>query len=195
MHNPNEDHMNAVMRILRYLKSAPGKGLVFRKHGHLRTSGYTDADWAGNIIDRRSTSGYFTFVGGNLVIWRSKKYNVVARSSAKVEYRGMTQGVCELLWLRSLLKSLGFKQEWSMPLHCDNTAAVEIAHNPVQYDRTKHVEIDRYFIKEKVDARIISFSFVHSEEQLADILTKAVSSKAFSDSLDKLGIQDLYAPT
>ena len=67
MHNPSEDHMNVVMRILRYLKSAPGKGLVFHKHGHLRTSGYTDADWVGNITDRRSTSDYFTFVGGNLV--------------------------------------------------------------------------------------------------------------------------------
>ena len=160
MHNPNEDHMNVVMRILRYLKSAPGKGLVFRKHGHLRTSGYTDADWAGNIIDRRSTSGYFTFVGGNLVTWRNKKQNVVARSSAEAEYRGIAQEVCELLWLRSLLKSLGFKQEWSMPLHCDNIVAVEIAHNPIQYDRTKHVEIDRHFIKEKLDARIISFPFV-----------------------------------
>ena len=195
MHNPSEDHMNAVIRILKYLKSAPGKGLVFRKHGDLRVSGYTDADWAGNITDRRSTSGYFTFVGGNLVTWRSKKQNVVARSSAEAEYRGMAQGVCELLWLRNLLRSLGFKQEQPMPLHCDNTAAVEIAHNPVQHDRTKHVEIDRHFIKEKLDARIISFPFVPSEEQLADILTKAVSSKAFSDSLDKLGIQDLYAPT
>ncbi|KAL6180592.1 hypothetical protein ACLB2K_047253 [Fragaria x ananassa] len=147
--------MNDVMRILRYLKSALGKGLVFRKHGHLSTSGYTDADWVGNITDRRSTSGYFIFVGGNLVTWRSKKQNVVTRSSAEAEYRGMTQG----------------------------------------HDRTKHVEIDRHFIKEKLDARIISFSFVHSEEQLAGIFTKVVSYRAFSDSLDKLGIQDLYAPT
>ena len=84
MHNPSKDHMNVVMRILRYLKSALGKGLVFRKHGHLRTSGYTDADWAGNIIDRHSTVGYFTFVGGNLVTWRSKKQNVVAHSNTEV---------------------------------------------------------------------------------------------------------------
>ncbi|KAL6208749.1 hypothetical protein ACLB2K_019694 [Fragaria x ananassa] len=98
MHNPSKDHMNVVMmRLLRNFKSASEKGLVFRKYGHLRTSGYTDADWAGNITDMRFTSGYFMFIGGNLVTWRSKKQNAVARSIAEAEYRGMPQGVCELL--------------------------------------------------------------------------------------------------
>jgi hypothetical protein len=83
MHCPSEEHMEAVIRILRYLKSSPGKGLMFSKNDHLRVEGYTDADWAGNISDRKSTSGYFMFVGGNLVTWRSKKQNVVALSSAE----------------------------------------------------------------------------------------------------------------
>ncbi|XP_024187552.2 uncharacterized protein LOC112192448 isoform X2 [Rosa chinensis] len=195
MHNPSEAHMDAVFRILQYLKSAPGKGLIFSKFSHLDVSGYTDADWAGNITDRRSTSGYFTFVGGNLVTWKSKKQKVVARSSAEAEYRGMARGLCEMLWLRNLLRDLGFMQKKAMPLYCDNKAAIEIAHNPVQHDRTKHVEVDRHFIKEKLDAQVILFPFVPTEEQLADILTKALSSKAFYDSLDKLGIRDLYAPT
>jgi len=78
MHCPSEDHMDAVLRILRYLKLSPRKGLMFSKNNHLRVEGYTDADWAGNITDRKSTAGYFTFVGGNLVTWRSKKHNVVA---------------------------------------------------------------------------------------------------------------------
>ena len=104
IHNPSVDHMDAVVRILRYLKSAPGRGVMFSNHNNtIEVCGFTDADWAGNITDRRSTSGYFTFVGGNLVTWRSKKQNVVARSSAEAEYRGMAQGVCELLWLRNLL--------------------------------------------------------------------------------------------
>ena len=82
MHCPSEEHMEAVIRILRYLKSSPGKGLMFSKNDHVRVDGYTDVDWAGNISDRKSTSGYFTFVGGNLVTWRSKKQKVVALSSA-----------------------------------------------------------------------------------------------------------------
>ncbi|BBG97367.1 ABC-2 type transporter family protein [Prunus dulcis] len=120
MHSPSEDHMNAVLRILRYLKSAPGKGLMFSKHGHLNIDGYSDADWAGNVTDRKSTSGYFTFVGGNLVTWRSKKQNVVALSSAEAEFRGMTKGICELLWLRKLLTELGYKPTSTMNLFCDN---------------------------------------------------------------------------
>jgi hypothetical protein len=196
MHNPSESHMDAVVRILRYLKSAPGRGVMFSKHNNiLEVSGFTDADWAGNITDRRSTSGYFTFVGGNLVTWKSKKQKVVARSSAEAEYRGMAHGVCELLWLRNLLHDLGFKLKSVMQLYCDNKAAIDISQNPVQHDRTKHVEVDRHFIKEKLDAKLISFPFVPTEEQLADILTKGVSKKAFYDSLSKLGMVDVYAPT
>ena len=86
MHCPSKDHMSAVTRILRYLKSSPGKGLMFSKNNHLNIEGYTDADWAGDILDRKSISGYFTFVGGNLVTWRSKKQKVVTLSSTEVEF-------------------------------------------------------------------------------------------------------------
>lgn len=195
MHDPRKPHMDAVERILRYLKFTPGKGILFSKHGHLRVDGYTDADWAGSADDRRSTSGYFTFVGGNLVTWRSKKQHVVARSSAKAEFRGMALGVCELLWLKTLLEDIGFGPKEEMKLHCDNTSAIEIAHNPVQHDRTKHVEIDRHFIKEKLEAGIVAFPFVKSEYQLADILTKGVSRSALEDSFIKLGMHDIHAPT
>ncbi|XP_073130887.1 secreted RxLR effector protein 161-like [Henckelia pumila] len=196
MQNPGEQHMNAVMRILRYLKSAPGKGILFSKNtGDQSINVYTDADWAGAIDDRRSTSGYFTFVGGNLVTWRSKKQNIVARSSAEAEYRGMSLGICEALWLRLLLHDLGYFSSQPIRLYCDNKAACDIAHNPVQHDRTKHVEVDRFFIKEKLDDKIVELPKIRSEDQLADILTKAVSFKIFSKFLDKLGMHDIYAPT
>lgn len=195
MHCPSEDHMDAVTRILRYLKASPGKGLMFSKNNHLNIDGYTDADWAGDTHDRKSTSGYFTFVGGNLVSWRSKKQKVVALSSAEAEFRGMSKGLCELLWLRRLLTEIGFPPNVEMNLFCDNKAAIDIAHNPVQHDRTKHVEVDRHFIKQNLEDKVIRFPFVRSEDQLADILTKAVSSKIFYSSLNKLGISDIYAPT
>mgnify|MGYP004622524293 FL=1 len=196
MHNPGEQHMNSVMRILRYLKSAPGKGIMFtKKEDWQNVSVYTDADWAGAIDDRRSTSGYFTFVGGNLVTWRSKKQNVVARSSAEAEFRGMAFGLCEALWLRLLLQDLGYPPKHPIQLFCDNKAACDIAHNPVQHDRTKHVEVDRFFIKEKLDNKVIELPKICSEDQLADILTKAVSKQIFFKCLGKLGMYNIYAPT
>lgn len=108
--NPlKEQHMNAVICILRYLKLSPGKGILFTKNANKQNiEVYTDADWAGTIDNRLSTSGCLTFVGGNLVTWRSKKQNVVARSSVEIEYRGMTLGICEALWLKFLLQDLGY---------------------------------------------------------------------------------------
>ena len=104
----------------------------------MRIEGFIDVDWAGDVTDRRSTSGYFTFVGGNLVTWRSKKQKMVSQSSAEAEYKGMARDVCDILWLQKLLWSLGFKQEEGMKLYCDKSAR-EITENPVQHDRTKHV--------------------------------------------------------
>ena len=86
-------------------------------------------------------------MGGNLVTWRSKKQNVVALSSAEAEFRGISKGLCELLWLKNLLSEVGYHPKSEMNLYCDNRAAIQIAQNPVQYDWTKHVEIDRHFIK------------------------------------------------
>ncbi|CAL8132997.1 unnamed protein product [Prunus armeniaca] len=137
MHSLSEDHVGAVTRILRYFKVTPGNRLMFSKYGLTDAEGYTDADWAGSATDRHSTSRYFTFVGGNLVTWINKKQKLVSRSSAEAEYRGMAHGVRELLWLRRLLKDLGFGPKKPMDLYCDNKAAIAIAHNPVQHDCTK----------------------------------------------------------
>ena len=106
MHDPRSGHLDAVYWILRYLKSSPGKGLMFKSHGHLNVEGYCDANWASCLDDRRSTSGYCVFVGGNLVSWRSKKQSVVSRSTAEAEYRAMSLGVSEMLWVRNLLSEL-----------------------------------------------------------------------------------------
>ncbi|CAL8170056.1 unnamed protein product [Prunus armeniaca] len=168
---------------------------MFCKYGHTYVEGYTDADWAGSITDRHSMSGYFTFVCGNLVTWRSKMQKVVSRSSVEAEYCGMAQGVCKLLWLRRLLRDLGFGPQKPMDLYCDNKTAIAIAHNPMQHDRTKYVEVDQHFVKEKLDAEIISFPFISSEYQLTNVLTKTVTTTVFLNSLDKLGMHDIFAPT
>jgi hypothetical protein len=193
MHDPRVPHQEAVYQILRYLKSCPGKCVLLSKNGHTRIEVYTDADWAGCLDDRKSTSGYCSFVGGNLVSWRSKKQNVVARSTAEAEYRAMAQGVSEGLWLRRLLLELGLLENKPIMLYCDNKAAINIANNPVQHDRTKHVEIDRHFIKDKLDESIICMPFVRTKEQIADIFTKGLSVTDFSNVIGKMGMINIYA--
>ncbi|WJZ95476.1 hypothetical protein VitviT2T_014244 [Vitis vinifera] len=107
----------------------------------------------------------------------------------------MVKGICELLWLKKLLAEISVAPNSEMNLFCDNKAAITISHNTVQYDRTKHVEMNRNFIKQNLKEKIIQLPFVKSEDQLADILTKAVSARNYYNSLDKLGIRVIYAPT
>ena len=134
MHDPCERHRKAVYRILRYLKSCLGRGLLFSHHKHLKVEVYSNADWAGSIDDRRSISSHCTFIGGNLVTWHSKKSDVVARSSEEAEYRAMAQDIYEVLWLKQLLIELHLFQSSSLFLFCDNKAAINIVNNPIQHD-------------------------------------------------------------
>ena len=195
MHDPRTGHMELVYRILRYLKGTPGRGLWFKKNMHLDLEGYCDADWASSSDDRRSTSGYCVFVGGNLVSWRSKKQAVVARSTAEAEYRAMALSLCEMLWLKGLLKELRVLRNETMMLHCDNVAAINIANNPVQFDRTKHVEIDRFFIKEKLDSGVLRLEYVKSRGQLANCFTKGLGPSENELSCNKMDMIDIFSPS
>ncbi|XP_040868949.1 uncharacterized protein [Glycine max] len=174
MQNPRVDHWNAVMRILRYIKRALGQGLLYEDKGNTQVSGYCDADWAGCPMDRRSTSEYCVSIGGNAISWKSKKHTVVARSSAEAEYRSMAMATCELMWIKQLLQELRFCEVGQMKLYCDNQAPLHIASNPVFHERTKHIEIDCHFIREKLLSKEIITEFISSNGQLADILTKSL---------------------
>lgn len=131
-------------------KSAPGKGLLYEDRGHEKFVGYSDVDWLGSSSDRWSTFGYYVLVGRSLVSWKSRKQNVVALSSAGIEYRAMVVETCELIWIKQVLKELKFGDTKWMELVCNNEDTVHIALNPVFHERTKHKEIDYHFIREKV---------------------------------------------
>lgn len=144
--------------------------------------------------DRRSTSAYCTFVGSNLVSWRSNKQSVVTRSRANVEFQDMKHELCEMLWIRGFQGELRFHSHDLMRLYCDNKAVIRIAHDPVPYDKTNHVEVNKYFIKEKLQTKQIYMSFVKTEDQIADVFTKGLCSPSFSKIVCKLGMHTIYIP-
>ncbi|RVW27998.1 Retrovirus-related Pol polyprotein from transposon RE1 [Vitis vinifera] len=130
LQSPCDNHWDAVIRILRYIKGTLGQGMLYENRGHTQIVGYIDVDWAGSPLDRRFISGYCVFIGGNLISWKSKKQDVVARSSAEAEYRVMALATCELIWLRQLLQKLRFGKDEQIKLVCDNRIALHIASNP-----------------------------------------------------------------
>lgn len=121
------------------MKTTSGKGLFFKKTNDKNVAIFTDADWVGSGTDRKSTSDYCTYVWENLVTWRRKNQEVVARSSDEGEFRGMAQGICEGIWILRVLKELKTVVELSLKLHYDSKADIGIAHSPFQHDLTKHI--------------------------------------------------------
>lgn len=141
--------MQAGLRVVRYLKSAPGKGLFFPCEQNVQMTTYSDADWASCPMTRRSVSAYFIFVGSTLVSWKSKKQDVVSRSSAEAEYRSAALTVAEIICLQRLFVELQLPVNLPIPVFTDSKPAIQIAEKPIFYERTKHVNVD-FFLCAKV---------------------------------------------
>ncbi|KAI3766949.1 hypothetical protein L2E82_17029 [Cichorium intybus] len=193
--DPRQTHMDAVTRVLRYLKATPGQGILLPYNGGTNLVTYCDSDWMGCPFTRRSRTGYLLLLGGAPISWRSKKQSVVSRSSAEAEYRAMATTVSEILWMRWLLNELDVKQNGPTPLFCDNQAARHIANNPVFHERTKHVEMDCHFVRERVESQEIQPLHINTKLQIADLFTKALGAQQLRVLLDKLGIRNLHTPT
>lgn len=175
MSTPRSSHMIAVKRILRYLKGTIDFGLTLRPQSlSTRISAYSDADWAGCPDSRRSTTGYLIYLGSNLISWCSKKQPTVARSSTESDYRSLAHACAETAWLSSFLVELGVHLQFPVHLHCDNLSATYLAANPVFHARTRHIELDYHFVREKVALGSHRVSFIPSIDQVADLLTKSL---------------------
>lgn len=174
LHAPRVKHMVALTRVLRYLKWTAGHGLFFPSGNPLHLRMYSDSDWAGDANDRKSVGAYSLLLGDVAVSWRSKKQQVTSRSSAEAEYRALADASCEVIWFLNLLTELkvGFRQP--VPLFCDNKAAVDLTANPVYHARTKHIELDCHFIREKIKNGIVVVHQIPTLQNTADIFTKGL---------------------
>jgi hypothetical protein len=191
---PTHSHYNAALRVLKYLKGCPGRGLFFPRTSTLQILGFSDADWAGCKDSRRSISGQCFFLGQSLISWHTKKQPTVARSSSEAEYRALAAATCELQWLIYLLQDLRITCPKLPVLYCDNQSALHIAANPVFHERTKHLDIDCHIVREKLLAGVMKLLPVSSKDQLADFFTKSLLPQPFGVLLAKLGMVDIYHP-
>lgn len=190
MAHPLESHWKAVKRILRYLNGTLSHGLLLTPSPTsppFSLRAYSDADWATDQDDRRSTSGSCIYFGPNLISWGSKKQQLVARSSTEAEYRSMANTTADLLWIQSLLREL--QVPFLTPtLLCDNLSAVSLSHNPILHSKTKHIELDIHFVREKVLSKQLNILHVPAQDQLADPLTKPLSPSQHTAIRTKLKV-------
>ena len=188
--SPRESHHKVVKHILRYLVQTPKLGLWYPKDAKFDLIGYTDADWTGDKVDRKSTSGACQFVGRSLVSWSSKKQNCVTLSTAEAEYIATASCVTQLLWMRQTLKDYGITYR-HVPLLCDNESAINIAENPKDHTRTKHIDIRYHFLRDHVEKGDIDIAHVGTDMQLAYIFTKPLDEARFCQLRRELGILEL----
>ncbi|CAJ2650750.1 unnamed protein product [Trifolium pratense] len=186
--SPTTVHWAAVLRILRYLRETQFQSLLFPSSYSLELRAYSDADWAGDPTDRKSTTGFCIFLGDSLISWKSKKQDIVSRSSTEAEYRAMASTTTEIVWLRWLLSDMGVPLSEPTPMYCDNKSAIQIAHNTVFHERTKHIEIDCHFTRHHLQHGTITLPFISSSLQIADLFTKTHSIKRFRFLIDKLSM-------
>jgi hypothetical protein len=169
--SPRTSHRQTVKRIFRYLQSAPGLGLRYYSSSTISLHGFSDADFAGCRVERKSTSGTCQFLGSSLVSWSSRKQSSVAQSTTKAEYVAATSCCSQLLWISYTLRDFG-EECTHIPLLCDSTSAISVGKNPVLHSRTKHIEVRYHFLRDNVEKGTIVLTHVPTQDQLADIFTK-----------------------
>ena len=193
MSAPCSSHYAAVLRILRYLKGTIYHGLHYSSNSSLELRACSDSDWAGNPIDRRSITGYCFFLGDSLISWKSKRQTVVSRSSSEAEYRALADTTAELLWLQRLLQGLRVPSS-PTKIYCDSQSAIQIAHNDVFHERTKHIEIDYHFTRHHLQEGSLQLCSIGTLDQPADIFTKSLSSHQFLHLRSKLKLVSTAPP-
>ncbi|GJZ04322.1 ribonuclease H-like domain-containing protein [Tanacetum coccineum] len=192
MHSPLNSHLKIAFKILRYLKGSPGLGILVAKSSGMSLKAFSDADWAKCIVTRRSVTGYCVFLNGNLVSWKSKKQNTLSKSSAEAEYRALASVTSEVTWILKILKDLQCNDLLPVDLFCDSNSAIKIAANPVFHERTKHLEIDLHFVREKILNGVVKTVKVDTANQIADIFTKGLDTLQHNFLVEKLGMINLY---
>ncbi|GKB94661.1 putative RNA-directed DNA polymerase, partial [Tanacetum coccineum] len=194
MHNPLRSHLKTALKVTRYLKGSPSKGINVIKGSEsgIDLKAYSDADWARCVDTRRSITGYCVFMCGSLVSWKSKKQNTISKSSTEAEYRALAFVTSKVIWILNIWKDLKCFNLLPVIVFCDNNSAIKIVANLIFHERTKHLEIDLHFVREKIVVGVIETVKIETANQIADILTRGLDTKQHNILCYKLGMTDLF---
>ena len=191
---PSDSHWSAVKRIMRYLKGTLKLGLLYKCNNGGELVGFSDADWAGDLNDRKSTSGYIFLVSGSVVSWKSKKQSCVALSTAEAEYMSLASAAQEAIWMRRLINDImndeDNKSTKATIIYEDNQSAISMSRNPQYHGRAKHIDIKFHFVREQVTENHIELIYCKSEDMVADILTKAICGPQFKRLRGMMGMKN-----
>jgi len=188
MYCASELHLKSAKRVLRYIKGTLEFGIMFGRLEEVNLHGFSNSDWAGSSDDVKSTLGYLFSLGSGYFSWSSKKQEVVAQSTAESEYVAAVAAVNQALWIRKILADLKFTQEDQTVINVDNQAAIAISNNPVLHGKTKHFKIKYHFLREVQNNKEVVLVHCKSEDQLVDILTKALSKRRFEELRERIGV-------
>jgi len=188
MQEPRESHWNSAKRVLRYIQGTKDFGLLYKRNKNFTLVGYSDVDFAGDIDDRTSTSGYLMNMGSTKVSWNCKKQTTMVNSSAEVEYISSWEATCEIVWIRRILQDLGETQKSPTTLLIDSQSAINMDKYPLFHSKTKHVDTKYHFIRSLIIKDIINPQLCPFEDQTSDIFTKPLGRIKFTKFRDELGL-------
>lgn len=194
MQKPHTAHLSALYHLLSYIHHTHSQGILLRAIPSLTLQAFSDSDWGSCPDTRKSLTGYVLLLGGSPISWKSKKHSTISKSSSEAEYRAMAHAAAEITWVVRLLSEMGLNSLTPVTLHCDNQSAIHIGKNPVFHERTKHIDIDCHFTREKVLEGLIQLTYLPTRSQIADIFTKILPSSQFQELMSKLGMVDFHSP-
>jgi hypothetical protein len=187
--NPSKEHKNAVNNVFNYLSKTINLGIIYSKDGNINyISSYCDADYAGDLTSAKSTSSYIFYIAKGPITWKSKLQSIIAQSTTEAEYIAINIAAKEAVYIKALLEELGLYKQNKLPLYIDNNGALLLANNPVFHERTKHIAVKYYYIRDLINKGILDLIYILTKEQKADGFTKALNKIKFREFIRILGL-------